>query len=729
MNAALKTSQTTAQELAELKTAFADAQQKHTESQSRAGSFEELAAQLQQELAQAQGERTSLERNLNDVQQALAAVQEQLHSHERIVAETESESDQSAQIIAEQQAELLDSQKALIAAKVELANLASELAAAGQQLGTLQEQLSTNEKEANQARDEELTAAYEQLSAAKLELAALGESEAAMRASQAEALGRATALDEQAAVLGEREVSIRNCEGSLRQRETALGQREQRLVEQELEIYQRHDSLEQRESQLKHQTSEQSQRDDELTAKAVALDQRDRELNAKAAQLDGRNHVLNAKAAELDERENELNLKESHLSELEDALSLREASVGRREDRFQQREAQLCSHESELNERAAQLEREIVRAQTLKSNINDRCATSAAGGDQDQRADQDADTADAPLTSVAADADIFARLKALSILKEDTASDAVQLQEVGDEFTANEQVDGLAGESEQVADQEQPSLESSVEYAAEQETTTGQELNSSSEIADEHCDESIDDYMSRLLEKYRGPSGSASQPMTYQLPAAEKRKKPAELPTPPTPNDNEATPSARVLLKLEPPRTTAPEKNAGLAAMREIANQTARTAIAVHQVRKGISRIWGKLAVAAFGLVCGGILLIRHNGQESWIFLGGLAALIVAGYWFSRAGNIAHRVRAVQQGDDAKPTKIERHFPVLGLWLAHQRERWAKEKAASQAIAEPIANANSEERSAESAPIYLTALRRIQSLLPRAARISSKSRK
>jgi hypothetical protein len=105
-------------------------------------------------------------------------------------------------------------------------------------------------------------------------------------------------------------------------------------------------------------------------------------------------------------------------------------------------------------------------------------------------------------------------------------------------------------------------------------------------------EESIESYMERLMQRVRGdgskPSAAASQPASHFAPEPSVPASVAESKTPPPPTD--ARPPQEFL-----PRSQAPEASANLAAMRELANSAARSAIATHQQKHTSKRATGKL--------------------------------------------------------------------------------------------------------------------------------------
>ena len=149
--------------------------------------------------------------------------------------------------------------------------------------------------------------------------------------------------------------------------------------------------------------------------------------------------------------------------------------------------------------------------------------------------------------------------------------------------------------------------------------------------ADAHAeDESIDNYMERLLKRVRGESATDTGPWKQiSLPRGFTRHGPRPF--------RSQLPSAAV---AEPegdylPRTTAPEETLGLSAMRDLANTAARTAIETH-IRKHTGRqAVGKLVTATLIIATSSVLDSGPGESTRWPPVSGWASgrLPAAGRW------------------------------------------------------------------------------------------------
>ncbi len=240
---------------------------------------------------------------------------------------------------------------------------------------------------------------------------------------------------------------------------------------------------------------------------------------------------------------------------------------------------------------------------------------------------------------------------------EETISRADETVSANDRFAADdEQAEPQADES----DAGQEELQSADEAAAAERESEASRQQVKQRADDE---QSIDDYMSKLLEKYGGKmegGAAASQSQTTEAMsrqgAAPHASRPEVSLEPPKP----ASAPKPAMTKLEPPRTAAPEKTVDLAAMRELANFSTRAAIATHHHRRNQLVLLGKVSVGVIGLISGALLLHWGDDEQSWIFFGGLAGLIVSGYWFVRAGHMARSLQKFRRKAENQAAATQR---------------------------------------------------------------------
>ncbi len=158
----------------------------------------------------------------------------------------------------------------------------------------------------------------------------------------------------------------------------------------------------------------------------------------------------------------------------------------------------------------------------------------------------------------------------------------------------------------------------------------------------EETDESVEDYMRRLLARMRGVSESevtlpgveAGKPASAVVPKDPSVAKPTPEPAPATENEQL---SEAWTEPFDPdkyvPRGTAPEKNRDLNALRELANTSARSAIQVSARRRQGSAILIKLAIATVGLIAGVALVSINGARINVAFIATIASFLVALIW------------------------------------------------------------------------------------------------
>lgn len=190
----------------------------------------------------------------------------------------------------------------------------------------------------------------------------------------------------------------------------------------------------------------------------------------------------------------------------------------------------------------------------------------------------------------------------------------------------------------------------------------------------EDTDESVEDYMRRLLARMRGvsegdvtlPSAEATKPASAVVPKDPSVAQPAAMTT------SKAEGEQLSEAWTEPfdpdnyvPRGSAPEKNRDLNALRELANTSARSAIQVSARRRQGSAILIKSAIALVGLIAG-IALVSINGARINIaFIATVASFLVAVIWgYDASTSIrpllqANRQQSNQKRESDKAAKAE----------------------------------------------------------------------
>ncbi|MHB1035769.1 MAG: FHA domain-containing protein [Pirellulales bacterium] len=137
-------------------------------------------------------------------------------------------------------------------------------------------------------------------------------------------------------------------------------------------------------------------------------------------------------------------------------------------------------------------------------------------------------------------------------------------------------------------------------------------------------EESIDDYMARLMERVRGGKG---EPGSFAIAApAESAGTEREVPDA-VASAGQGEPSRR------PGRAAVPERLSDLSAMRELANVAARGALDWHSRKQLLTARYGKLLVAIMGLVCGIVLFNLSALMGDLTYYAAMMGFLVAVYW------------------------------------------------------------------------------------------------
>jgi hypothetical protein len=154
-------------------------------------------------------------------------------------------------------------------------------------------------------------------------------------------------------------------------------------------------------------------------------------------------------------------------------------------------------------------------------------------------------------------------------------------------------------------------------------------------------DDSIDDYMRKLMQRVRGTSTNEDNPIPARKPtlaamvsetADEDRNQPAQEET------VEAPPAKQEMLRdlSELRRGPAPEVMTNMGALRQLANQSARHAIDVAASRQSREKATIRLTVSVIAVAVGTLASIVAQNPLDLQFIGGFTSVVIGGWFFVR---------------------------------------------------------------------------------------------
>jgi hypothetical protein len=393
--------------------------------------------------------------------------------------------------------------------------------------------------------------------------------------------------------------------------------------------------------------AELTQRRTELEESTAKLQTAQQELDAQLEQLAADRREFEAQRSELQEVAEE----RKRLAEELETLNSAKSELQLQQQQLAETEQQIAQAREELLQTRLEWEAENAHKASLRSSeprpfnlptqflaaseaARQQARDAASAVENEEPAEEveidlsgDLSTPDSPAESGEPSApkeadDLFARLRALNIFKGDgnQAQDEPSTKNVHDESdsTDTEAISEIASRTSQATFPNLAAPDATPEPSVEEE-------------------ESIDDYMARLLQ--RVGKGNSSAPVAAST-ATSAKKTPEKAPAALVADKAQSTSAAaeveapmKNLSELEP-RTAAPEKTRDLAAMREIANFAARTAIAKYAWRSRIVTLLKRFTMGIVALVCGLILILLAPAMSSHYFLCGLAAITAALLWF-----------------------------------------------------------------------------------------------
>jgi hypothetical protein len=331
------------------------------------------------------------------------------------------------------------------------------------------------------------------------------------------------------------------------------------------------------------------------------------------------------------------------------ALAARQAEIENQLRQLAERESRLAAAENALAESRSKFvtEQQPDAAQVLEPS-HDELAAAAEPTARDDSPDTEIDATD-----------VLRRLQAAGILRDpvDRAAEAtaetvttVRTTEVHLTTSTRELDDDADNAAEEDAASQAP--RNDVEIIRREETRSDSTTLSKTAARDgdeDDLQESIDRYMERLLNrsasKTAAPSPKPPQPVQNEThePSVPRWSAPAAS-SATTTLDLEPVPQRK---PLKPART--PERPCDLAAMRELANASAKAHLAQHARDERRSMLQTKLSVLVVSLVSAVFLLaISPRGSTPWC--GGIVSLLVAGFWGLQIAVITGKLTIDAQG-------------------------------------------------------------------------------
>jgi hypothetical protein len=465
-------------------------------------------------------------------------------------------------------------------------------------------------------------------------------------AQEAELSQRKVALNQESEQLSRLQTNLERQQATLEQQLDSLAQRQLQLETQSVEFAQRQQETGGQQQALQADIDKLDELRSQIALEREATSRERADIEQRRAQLDESSAQLQAKREELAAQELALDAERQTLAEQHQRLAEEQNILDASKQALQSQQEQIAESQQELSQAREQL---LQARKEWEADVASPSPTQAAAsvGRADTTATVDEDAAaihpsqigqpDESADAVQAESDEEAASSGPSRVDE---SDVEKTEDSDDVFARLRALDILKGNSEQRNDQI-PETNISVETVDSQATLkdppSSQEPQPTAAPSTSHEEESIDQYMTRLLQRVgsatpRNESANVVQPSTKQYAIVE----PTTTKAGSAPSTGENHSPIGSLSDFEP-RTAAPERSRDLAAMREIANLTSRDAIAKHHWRSSASRLIKKLMVSLASLACGIALILIAPTTQSREFYSGLVAIAISLYWMAPA--------------------------------------------------------------------------------------------
>ncbi len=373
------------------------------------------------------------------------------------------------------------------------------------------------------------------------------------------------------------------------------------------------------------------------------LDDRQAELERPRVELDARQAELDARRAELDTRQTELDGQQQRWQE-EQARA--QEQFNEQSESLDARAAELNAGEAELDRRREEFENRCRQWENEHAAVEPKPSGPTAEGEAAEEVQAKDLSEDAPVDIES----VLHRMGSIGLLR-DEEEDSRQHQQ--------QQPAGPEPEGEPEPELEPPAGAPACQPLA------------SAEPTDDKEEESIDDYMTRLMQRVGATVGGAQAVETQPQPSQPLRYSEPQSPPEP-PSKQPATPPLRKPVDVSR-RAVAPENPAGLSAMRELANLSATNAIDRHGRQKLIRATRAKAATVVAGVGVGAVLMWFWWAMGAGLFVLGAAVVsfLVSAFWgiqyviaigrliLNATGNLGRRTDGPESEDEAATSEEE----------------------------------------------------------------------
>ncbi|MCE9554670.1 MAG: hypothetical protein K8T91_15040, partial [Planctomycetes bacterium] len=633
---------------------LAEAEREHWEQEARdtKRQRDDLRTELASERAVRQLGRDSQQSELAAAKEQLDRNRQELEDAHRALTTRQETLGQQEQALQSQQAALEDERRALReGASLEhsrLDNIEATLAADREELVRTQQDLAS-EKLTLAAEQERLRSDRNTLQTEQQQLAELRQQ---LDARKLELDGALAALGDDRQQLGTEQVQLASDR-------TQLTLQQQQLTAERAHLVPERQEWEAAQAKVADRASVTTQSEEELAAAQAEIAEQRADLDALRVGLDGDRQRLDEQCRQLQSEQNEFAAQQAELvtqrgelashqeelaiqrQQLTAAQQLAEQMQTKAESLLQQYTAErdeLSAHREQL---AADREALVIKRQQLSNLATPGEAVMPTVSEPSHEMEEPAADVEQPEVGHRprrdADEDVFARLRALSLLRE--GDDKPNVKEV---------------RLPTAATVEPPAVEDRVETLPAKPASPPTDSGSGKHHEGE---ESIDDYMSQLFARLNGgrtvENRRAVTPPSTAAPAATPSTQTGKVSDDPKPQPTQEFSPPTILKEMpveqaepeyltEMPRRNAPAPQMDLSAMRELANMSANSAIGASQRRRWTSSATIKLgAAAALGVVGITLILFAISGRAGTAkptLFGFGAVLFVAGaLWLLQA--------------------------------------------------------------------------------------------